>query len=231
LARGVLAVNRFVLATVLWLSLGLSAFTWAASIKAVSSNEAGGNYFRQGRFAEAVAEFKKALQEDPNYLPAQVNLAYAYERMNRFDEAIQEYQVALVLMPDSFFVRNNLGVLYDKKGRYDDAIAEFEGALKSEPGNTMALNNLATAKRNKAIVQERKAQIELAEKAAQAKPKDPQVSYYVARLYASQGNKALAIQWLDKALKQGLTETAVKGDPAFATLRDDRDFQLVLLGK
>jgi tetratricopeptide (TPR) repeat protein len=225
-------VNRFFAATILWLSLGLRASTWAASAGAVASNEAGGNYFRQGKFSEAVAEFKKALREDPSYLPAQVNLAYAYERLNRLDEAIQGYQAALALAPDNFFARNNLGVLYDKKGNYDDAITEFESVLRSEPGNAMALSNLATAKKNKAIVQERKAQIERAEKDAQAKPKDPQASYYVARLYASQGNKPFALQWLDKALKQGLTEIAsVKSDPAFATLRDDRDFQLVLLGK
>jgi len=225
-------VSRVVAVLAIWLSLTCCASGWAASEEAIARNEAGGNLFRQGKFVEAITEFQNALQQDPKYLPAQLNLAYAYERLNRFDEAIQQYRAALTLAPDNFFARNNLGVLYDKKGRYDEAIAELENALKSEPGNAMALNNLATAKKNKAIVQERKAQIERAETDAQAKPRDPQASYYVARLHASHGNKALALQWLEKALKQGFKETAsIKSDPAFDSLRDDRDFQLVLLGK
>lgn len=216
----------------IWLSLASCASAWAASEEVIASNEVGGNFFRQGKFAEAINEFQKALQQDPKYLPAQLNLAYAYERLNRFDEAIQAYRAALALAPDNFFARNNLGVLYDKTGRYDEAIAELENALKSEPRNSMALNNLATAKKNQAIVQERKAQVERAERDAQAKPGDPQASYYLARLHASYGNKALALQWLEKALKQGFKETAsIKSDPAFNSLRDDRDFQLVLLGK
>ena len=204
----------------------------AASDDVVTRNEAGAQLFRDGKVEEAVKVFQKAVSEDGTYLPARINLAHAYERLNRPDEAIQEYRGAITLDPQNFFAHNNLGVLLDQKGRYDEAIGEFEGALRIQPGNAMSLKNLETAKKNKATTQERQAQIQRAEKDALAKPKDPEASYHVARMHASYGNKALALQWLDRSLRQGYKQTArVKSDPAFASLRDDRDFELLLLGK
>ena len=225
-------MNQLAAVLGIWFSLAGCALAWAGSDEAAARNEAAAQLFRQGKFTEAVAEFQKAVQEDAKYLPARLNLAHAYERLNRLEGAIQEYRGAITLEPKHFFAHNNLGVLYDKQGRYEDAIMEFEVALKSEPGNAMALKNLATAKKNNEIIQERRGQIQRAEKAAQAKPKDPDLSYYLAKLHASFGDKALALQWLDRALKQGYKEVAsVKSDPAFSTLRDDRDLELLLLGK
>jgi Tfp pilus assembly protein PilF len=225
-------VLRTIAVIAVWLSLACGAPALAANDEAVARNEAGGVFFREGKFAEAIAEFQKALQQDAGYLPAQLNLAYAYERMNRRDEAIREYRTALTLAPDNFFARNNLGVLYDQMGRYEDAIVELEMALKAEPGNATASSNLARAKKNQAIVQERKTQIEKAERAAQAKPGDPQASYYLARLHASYGNKGPALQWLQKALKLGFKDIdSIKKDVVFDSLREDREFQLVLQGK
>jgi tetratricopeptide (TPR) repeat protein len=66
----------------------------------------------------------------------------------------------------------------------------------------MALKNLETARKNKAATHEREAQIQCAEKEAQAKPDDPQASYNLARLYTFYGKKELAYEWLTKALKQ-----------------------------
>ncbi len=214
------------------LALAFGAPAWAGFEEATAQNDVAMELFRQGKLAEAVSEFQKALQEDSKYLPARLNLAHAFERLDRIDEAMQEYRSAIALEAKHFFAHNNLGVLLDKKGRYDEAIAEFESALRSEPGNAMALKNLATAKKNQAAIQERQLQIQLAEKNAQAKPKDPAASYHVARVHASYGNKPLALQWLDRSLRQGYQEVArVKSDPAFASLRDDRDFELLLLGK
>jgi Tfp pilus assembly protein PilF len=204
----------------------------AQSEETLGRNNAGMGLFRQGKLAEAASEFQKAVQSDPRYAPARFNLAHAYESLGRVDDAIQEYRGVIALEPKHYFARNNLGVLLDKKGLYDEAVAEFEGALRIEPGNRMALNNLETARKNKAIVNERRAHLEKAEIAAQAKPNDPQSSYHVARLHASFGNKTLALQWLERALKQGYKEIAsIRTDPVFSPLRGDREFELVLLGK
>jgi tetratricopeptide (TPR) repeat protein len=115
---------------------------------------------------------------------------------------------------------------------YDQAIAEFQDALKNEPGNAMALKNLETAKKNKAVLQEREAVIERAEKETEAKPDDPKSAYQLARVYATYGKKEEAIEWLGKAIQKGYKDLDyVKTDPAFANIRDERNFQLLLLAR
>ena len=206
-----------------------SVTAFAASEEAVERNNVGVGLLEQGKADAAIAQFQLAIGLDSKYFPARLNLAYAYERADRIEEAVAAYQEAIRLEPGNFFARNNLGVLYDKKGQYDSAIVELESALKIEPGNAMALKNLETAKKNQTAIKAREAQILQAEKAAQAKPNDPQASYNLARLYAFYGKKELAYEWLAKALKQGYKDISyLRSDPALHGIRDERDFQLLL---
>jgi tetratricopeptide (TPR) repeat protein len=206
-----------------------SVTAFAASEEAVERDNVGVGLLEQGNADAAIAQFQRAIGQDPKYFPARLNLAYAYERADRIEEAVAAYREAINFEPGNFFARNNLGVLYDKKGQYDSAIVELESALKIEPGNAMALKNLETAKKNQTVIKAREAQILQAEKAAQAKPNDPQASYNLARLYAFYGKKELAYEWLAKALKQGYKDISyLRSDPALHGIRDERDFQLLL---
>jgi len=204
----------------------------AASEQAVARNRAGVTLLEQGKLNPAIAEFQKALAADPGYFPARLNLAFAYEKAGRVEEAISAYREAIDAQPGNFLAHNNLGVLYDKKGQYDEAAVEFGRALEIQPGDPMASKNLATANKNQATIKERQAQILKAEQDAQAKPDDPRASYKLARIHAAYGNSELALQWLGKAVKQGYKNLEdFKADPAFASLRDEREFQLLLLKK
>jgi protein O-mannosyl-transferase len=206
--------------------------TAQANDQAAEQNEAAVQLFRQGKITDAIAQWKATIAKDPNHLAARLNLAHAYETLKQPDDAMREYHEIIATGAKEFFAHNNVGVLYDKRGRYDEAITEFEKALQIRPGNSMALNNLAVAKKNKAIMQNREAQIQRAESIAQAKSEDPLASYNAARLHAAYGNKDLALQWLRRALKQGYKQPAsIRTDPAFSFLSNDRDLELILLGK
>jgi tetratricopeptide (TPR) repeat protein len=201
----------------------------AASEGAVERNDTGARLLEQGKPDAAIVEFQRALALDAKYFPARLNLAYAYESASRIEDAMEAYRQAITLQPRHFLARNNLGVLYDKKGLHDAAISEFQTALAIEPGNSMALKNLDTAKKNQAIIKDRDAQILQAEREAQKKPNDPQASYNLARIYAFYDKKELAYEWLTKALKQGYTDIRyLKSDPALHSIREERDFQLLL---
>jgi tetratricopeptide (TPR) repeat protein len=142
---------------------------------------------------------------------------------------MEAYREAINFQPRNFFAHNNLAVLYDKKGLHDAAIREFETALAIEQGNTMALKNLETAKKNQAAIKARGRQILQAEREAQTKPNDPQASYNLARVYAFYGKKELVYEWLTKALKQGYKDIGyLRSDPALNSIREERDFQLLL---
>jgi tetratricopeptide (TPR) repeat protein len=206
-----------------------SASALATSEEAVERNSIGARLLEQGRADSAIAEFQKAISLDSKYFPARLNLAYAYERADRIEDAMEAYREAINFQPRNFLAHNNLGVLYDKKGLHDVAIREFEIALAIEPGNAMGLKNLETAKKNQTAIKARETQILQAERAAQAKPNDPQASYNLARLYAFHGQKELAYEWLAKALKQGYKDVSyLRSDPALHGLRDEREFQLLL---
>lgn len=209
-----------------------STLASAASEEAAERIAVGKKLLEQGKVEAAISEFQKATAIDPKYGAAQLNLGHAYERANRSDEAIDAYRKSIELEPRNFYARNNLGVLYDKKGMYDEAIAEFQNALNNDSNNGMARKNLETAKKNKAATQEREAVIARAEKDVAAKPGDPTPTYQLARVYATYGKKEAAIEWLGKAIQKGYKDLAyVKTDPAFATIRDERDFQLLLLAR
>jgi Flp pilus assembly protein TadD len=188
--------------------------------------------FRQGSLREAIPELQKSLQKNSADVEVRLHLAFAYDRLGSTDEAIAEYRRVTELQPNSYFAYNNLGVIYDKQGRYDEAIAAFESASGIDANNGGAQTNLATARKNKAAVQERQAQIRKAENAAAINPKDPQASFNAARMHAHYGNRADALQWLARASRQGYKDlTSVKNDPSFKSLSNDRDFELILVGK
>lgn len=197
----------------------------AESDEAIERNKLGVELLEEERVEEAIAEFQKAVELNQENASARLNLAYTYDRQGRIEEAMAEYRKAIELEPGNLHAHNNLGVLYDKKGFYDEAIAEFEKALQIDPSDANVLENLENTKGNKAIVQEQEEQIAQAQRKAEAHPDSPTASYKLARLYAFYGKKDQAIEWLEKALKQGFNDfDYLKADPALKDLRNDPSF-------
>jgi tetratricopeptide (TPR) repeat protein len=208
------------------------ALTSVAAQSAAERIAAGTKLLDEGNIDAAISEFQRAAEMDRKHGAALLNLGQAYERANRNDEAVDAYRKSIELEPRNFYAHNNLGVLYDRQGKYDEAIAEFQSALSDQPNNAMALKNLETAKKNKILMQERTNLISRAMKEVESKPQDPTPAYHLARLHASYGNQQAAIEWLGKAIQRGYRDFAyIKTDPAFVSMRDEREFELLLLRK
>ena len=62
-----------------------------------------------GQLDEAIAEYRKALQIQPDYAEAHNNLGIALYDKRQLDEAIAEYRKALQIQPDYAMAHNNLG--------------------------------------------------------------------------------------------------------------------------
>jgi tetratricopeptide (TPR) repeat protein len=200
--------------------------------EAIKRNNFGAELLKQGRLDEAIVEFRRAVEMDPSYVAALLNLGYAYERGGRIDEALGAYRKAIELEPGALFAHNNLGVLYDRKGLYDEAIAAFEKALRIDPSNVTVRQNLERARKSKGIIQEREAQIAEARKQVEARPKDPRAAHHLARVYASYDEKEQALQWLARAVELGFNDFGfLKADPALAGLRNDPRFTQLLEGR
>ena len=209
-----------------------AAAVHAASDAAVKRNNFGSELVKQGRLDEAVSEFQLAVQADPRYAAAQLNLAYTYERLGRIDEAIAAYTATIALDPKNTVAFNNLGVLYLKRELYDEAIQSFERGLAVDRSDAMLQKNLATAKTNRDILKEREVRIADARKKADAAPKDPRAAYDVARVYASFDMQDQAFDWLETSLRLGLDDTKfVREDPVLLGLRRDPRFARLMEGR
>lgn len=100
---------------------------------------------RQGRHAEAAAEFEAAVRLNPRSAEALNNLAAMYVKLGRTDEAISHYQHAVLLRRNWPEAHANLAGLYANKGELPNAIAHYEEALRLYPHWPIMHVNLGNA--------------------------------------------------------------------------------------
>jgi tetratricopeptide (TPR) repeat protein len=120
---------------------------WTHTLACTSRNKVAhnnlGNFLAdQEQLTRAVAQYRQALEVDPNYIDAQFNLGAALSSQGRYDEAIAQYRQALKIRPDFVMAHNNLGEVLARQGRLDEAIAHYRQALKIQPDCIPALDNL-----------------------------------------------------------------------------------------
>jgi len=110
------------------------------------------SFAADGRWADAIAEYRAVLRADPSNTLALNGLGRALARAGDLDGAIEQYRHALVaiqqdhdrsgLAPMVATVHDNLGVALRRKGDMAGAIAEFRKAIEAEPRNSQAHENL-----------------------------------------------------------------------------------------
>ena len=151
----------------------------------------------RGRFDEAVAEYRKALEIRPDYAKAHSNLGLALAGRGQFDAAIVEYRKALKINPDLAEARNNLGVALAGRGQFDAAIAEYRKALEIRPDYAQAHYNLGKAL---AGLGQLDGAIAAYRKALQIKPDYAKAHYNLGVALADDGRPNEAIEHFQKAL-------------------------------
>jgi tetratricopeptide (TPR) repeat protein len=151
------------------------------------------------------AELNRALELDPNYLPAYSALANLYIRSNQEDRAIAQYQKIMALRPDNPTPYTMIGILEDQRKNYDVAADNYRKALEKDPNNVIAANNLAWlyAVTGKGNLDEA---LRLAQDVVQ---KNPNIARFVDTLgwvYYKKNLHAAAVEQLRKAVSINETE-------------------------
>ena len=100
-------------------------------------------YGYEGNGSAAEASLRRALELDPNYLPAYSSLAALFINSKQADRAIEEYKKILAIRPDNAAVYTLIGMLEDSRQNYDGAIDNYKKALERDPNSIFAANNLA----------------------------------------------------------------------------------------
>jgi tetratricopeptide (TPR) repeat protein len=90
------------------------------------------------RFAEAAAEFRKAIIEQPDSLPAHFNLGVALTRMGDLRGAIEQFEETLRLDASHANAHYNLGLLLAQTNQHEQAITHLRLAIGAEPDDNNA---------------------------------------------------------------------------------------------
>ncbi len=87
----------------------------------------------QKDYVRAEQDLLRAMQEDPTYLEAHINLGATYAYAGNMPKAIEQYRIAIALNPFYADVRFNMGVALQSTGDIEGAMAQYERAVHLAP--------------------------------------------------------------------------------------------------
>jgi len=171
------------------------------------------------RYPEAERVLRKSIALDPSY-PAFANLGYLYIQQQKYAEAADAVEKALQLNDKDYMVWGNLMIAYewlkdeDKAARAREReIALLEQAARDTPRDAMVQANLGLLYAKKKV---REKVIPRIQSALVLSPDDPNVLEAVGEAYEDLGDRAQALQYIEKSLQKGY---------AFAALKNTLDLQ------
>ena len=147
----------------------------------------------------AEAEFRRALEIDPNYLAAYSALAALFVNTNQQQRAIEEYRKIVERRPDNAAIYTLIGMLEMNQQNIDGAIESYKKALAQDQNAVFAANNLAWlyAVHGKGNLDEA---VRLAQSAVQASPEVPSFVDTLGWVYYKKGLYGPAAEQLKKAI-------------------------------
>jgi len=105
----------------------------------------GSVYYLKGSLRKAISFYQKAVEIEPEYGKAHINLAFKYAEQGRFEDAVKELRVALRIHPNYPDLHYSLGLWHLDRACFQEAEGEFRRALELNKDYLMARNSLAYA--------------------------------------------------------------------------------------
>jgi tetratricopeptide (TPR) repeat protein len=155
--------------------------------------------------------YEKASKMNPQYAEAINNLGTVFYAQKSYRRAVKQYEKALEYSPDSASIYSNLGTAHFARKKYEDAVVAYQKALTLDPQ-----------------VFERRSSsgVLLQERSVEERAK---FHYYLAKLYAKNGNDEAALLYLRKALEEGWKDRAkIPEEPEFVKLRENAEFKEIV---
>jgi tetratricopeptide (TPR) repeat protein len=163
------------------MKLLLLILTMIASLLGFSQNATesivkGNKFYQQSQFDLAEAQYRKALEYEPDNEKAKYNLANALQRQSKYDEAAKLLADVAESSKDNSIKSAawyNQGVAYTKMKNLDSSIESYKKALRLNPADQEARENLEKAllqkKNQQSSSQQKKSQSSMSQKEAQQK--------------------------------------------------------------
>src|SRR5438034_6539939 len=178
-----------------------------------------------GRFDEAIAKTKKAVELDPLNPFFQMSLSFYQYWARQYDNAIAQARKTLEMDPNSTIARVLLGLSFLKKGDTGGAIAELQKTKAPDPGAWYQgfLGYAYAVSGDRAKAEQALRELEELAKRQYVSP-----TAFVT-IYLGLGEKEKCLDWLEKAYEQ--QDSAcwyLKIDQIYDSVRNEPRFQAIL---
>jgi tetratricopeptide (TPR) repeat protein len=90
---------------------------------------------RLGRWDDAVADYTRAIEQDPGMARAYNNRAAAYAQERRFDAAVADFSKTIQLDSKSALAYRNRGLAYHDLGQIAPSIEDYSVAIRLDPND------------------------------------------------------------------------------------------------
>ena len=156
-------------------------------------------YYQQKRYPEAVRQFQKVLEQNPESYRAHDNLALCYDALRQDSDALRHFFKALDLVhkdhPEYDWAYANLADFYLRRDQYEKA---FHLAAEAAHRNPESARNCFLT--GKALVRLDKQELSLRwlQQAVRLDPSYAEARYLLAQVYRKLGREEEALQELEK---------------------------------
>ena len=175
-----------------------------------------------GRFDEAIAEEKRAIELEPLSPNNNSDLGWILMAARRYDDAIAQLHKAVEIDPTFYYAHVVLGVALQAKGELADAIAEYMKAQQLG-GDLESRPLLATAKAQSG---DKSAAVQMLAELDELSHHRYVRAYYRALLCLSLGKRDEAIRWLEQSVTDaGPDNPYIRVHPFLDPLRGDPRFE------
>jgi TolB-like protein/Tfp pilus assembly protein PilF/class 3 adenylate cyclase len=180
-----------------------------------------------GRFDQAIAEGKRAIELDPLSPVIATDLGYTLINARRYDEAIAQLRKTLEIDPAFYYARYTLGMALQLKGDLPGAIAEYTKAQQLTDNNLRARVLLAAAKAQSG---DKEAALQMLAELEELSRNRNVRAFWRALLYLSLKNREEAVRWLEQSVAdhEDVDITFIKVDPLLDSLRGDSHFEALV---
>ncbi len=179
----------------------------------VVHNKVGIAYHQLQNLKMAKKEYEVAKKINPQYAEAWNNLGTVHYSLRKYKAAIKNYKKSLQLQPASATAYHNMGAAYFGLKKYEDGFQAYQEAYRLDPTILERISSYGTIIKTSELNQ-----------AVQ--------NFYIAKLFAINGQLEKALAYLLKALENGFSDfDKITKDPDFKLLVQDERLTKMMVHK
>ncbi|MGD9140667.1 MAG: tetratricopeptide repeat protein [bacterium] len=170
-----------------------------------------------GRYDDAIAEYRKALRGNPEPGIVHVNLGNTYRTKADYARALDHYEKALDLDEKSLTANLGIGATLEAMARYDEALEYLDRALAADDSYSPAVHAKAALLMRLGRGEEA---LQVLEAGLAANPAEPLLLSDAGLYYLRAGDLDSAIHYLERALEISPALLTARGNLAVAYERN-----------